>query len=43
MRLSCLQGLKPLKKTEFYVVPKGTTHKSYSFFRGLLGRRVSSR
>jgi|HubBroStandDraft_6_1064221.scaffolds.fasta_scaffold814900_2 hypothetical protein len=43
MRLSGLQVLKPLKKTEFYVVPKGTTHKPYSFFGGLLGHRVSSR
>jgi hypothetical protein len=32
---SVLQGLKPLKNTERFVVPKGTTHKPYEFFRSV--------
>ncbi len=32
---SVIQGLKPLKKTERVVVPKGATHKPYEFFRSV--------
>jgi hypothetical protein len=39
-----LQGLKPLKKAQLFVVPKGTTHKPYNFLgsllNGLIGRCV---
>ena len=31
-----LQRLKPLKKAQHLVVPKGTTHKPYNFLRSLL-------
>jgi hypothetical protein len=40
-----LQGLKPLKKAQIYVVPEGTTHKTYEKLshNGLCGSRLQPR
>ena len=40
---SDLQGLKPLKKTQTYVVPKGTNHKTYDFFHNLTTSHLISK
>jgi hypothetical protein len=37
-----LQGLKPLKKAQLFVVPKGTTHKPYNFHRSLLNGLIGT-
>src|SRR5216684_3059981 len=39
-REECLQGLKPLKRTKRFVVPKVTTHNPYDFFCSLPGALV---
>jgi hypothetical protein len=39
---SGLQGLKPLKKTELFVVAEATTHKDSEFFRNLFSRDIRS-